>query len=480
MKRQSEQQRDKIPAFGLRDRIAYGIGDIGNDVTFVLVGTYFMVFATNVMGVKPGHVGTLLLVARLIDAFFDLAVGRIADVMPARRDGKFRPWVRWFGPIVPTLAVICFLPIGRSWSYGLRLSWLAFIYFAYGVCYSCINIAYGSLATLISSHPRERSELSVARSLGAMLGGVIVLAVLPLFIYTDPVSADPQLSPTNLMLATLACALIALGCYWGCHRWTIERVSTARSQHSSFLHLVAALATSRPLLSLIAVALASVLGLGVIQNMQPYLWLDYFRDPRLQSVAAVALFAPTLFVAPFATRLATRFGKKELTLAAMVVSVVTLFALAYARITNPFVFLGFALLIALGQGIFALLVWAFIADIIDNHELIRGDRDEATVYATYSWSRKLGQALAGGLSGWLLGWIGYQPSRNGEVVARSQDTINGLYAITTFVPGVLFLLLTLMLWLGYPLNRDRARANAEELASRRAHSSSRGIGDANC
>ena len=51
----------------------------------------------------------------------------------------------------------------------------------------------------------------------------------------------------------------------------------------------------------------------------------------------------------------------------------------------------------LGTGLFNLLIWAFITDVIDYQEVQTGSRDDGTIYAVYSFARKIGQALAGGL-----------------------------------------------------------------------------------
>ena len=57
--------------FGVRDKAGYMFGDIGNNLQFYLQASFFLVFCTDVMGIKAGHMGTLLLVARIIDAFTD-------------------------------------------------------------------------------------------------------------------------------------------------------------------------------------------------------------------------------------------------------------------------------------------------------------------------------------------------------------------------------------------------------------------------
>lgn len=66
-------------AFGIKDKVGYMLGNVGNDFTFQLASTYLMIFLTNIYGISPAFVGTLFLVARMLDAFTDVGMGVIVD-----------------------------------------------------------------------------------------------------------------------------------------------------------------------------------------------------------------------------------------------------------------------------------------------------------------------------------------------------------------------------------------------------------------
>ena len=90
----------EVRDFGRRDKIGYMFGDFGNDFTFIFASSFLMVFYTKVLGISGGMVGTLFLVARFVDAFTDVTMGRIVDAAPPARDGKFRCWIRRMcGPV---------------------------------------------------------------------------------------------------------------------------------------------------------------------------------------------------------------------------------------------------------------------------------------------------------------------------------------------------------------------------------------------
>ena len=79
----------EVRDFGRRDKIGYMFGDFGNDFTFIFASSFLMVFYTKVLGISGGMVGTLFLVARFVDAFTDVTMGRIVDAAPPARDGRF-------------------------------------------------------------------------------------------------------------------------------------------------------------------------------------------------------------------------------------------------------------------------------------------------------------------------------------------------------------------------------------------------------
>ena len=118
----------------------------------------------------------------------------------------------------------------------------------------------------------------------------------------------------------------------------------------------------------------------------------------------------------------------------------------------------------LGLGLFSMVSWALITDVIDDSELQNGIREDGSIYAIYSFARKLGQAVAAGTAGWLLTAIGYVPGATG---GQTQSVLSGIFAITTLVPAAGFALLSAVLWLWYPLRKARVDENTARLKKKR-------------
>src|SRR5690606_35762508 len=116
--------------------------------------------------------------------------------------------------------------------------------------------------------------------------------------------------------------------------------------------------------------------------------------------------------------------------------------------------LEFVIISAVGMfamGLFNLVVWAFVTDVIDYHEFLTDMREDATVYSIYSMARKIGQAVAGGIGGYALGAVGYDST----LEVQSTTTLDGLYGLATMIPAIIYILIFLILMFLYPLNKKR-------------------------
>lgn len=456
--------------FGWRDKIGYMFGDFGNDFTFILQSAFFLIFYTNVMGISAAHVGTLLFAARILDAFTDVGAGRLIDTLRPGRSGRFKPWLLRIMVPVAVAAFLMFSPFLQDGSYGVRLAWMIGTYVLWGsVFYTLINIPYGSMASVISNKPGDRASLSVFRSLGATLANLGISVILPLIVFVQ-INGQSELSGSRMMLAAGGCAILAIVCYLLCFVNVEERIATppkAKADRMGFGQMMGTLVTNRALTGLIATSLFMLIAFMLLGGLMPYMLNEYFNNGQLLSVVNLVGLAPTLLLVPFASKLAKVVGKKEIGVAGMSLGVVAALVLFIVRTDSPYVFMvGYAVLM-LGVSCLNILIWAFITDVIDHQEIRTGERNDATVYGLYSWARKLGQAIAGGLTGWALGWIGYQ-SGTGETVVQSQEVLDGIYSLATLLPAILLTVSVLALLFWYPLSKKRVDENVAILEKKHA------------
>lgn len=317
--------------FGLRDRAGCMFGDIGNNLQFYLQASFFLVFCTDAMGNKAGHAGTLLLVARIIDAVTDILVGRLAGRGAAGERGRFAPWIlRGMVPLAIATTVL-FSPFLQGADHTARVTWMVITYLLWGaVCSTLVNIPYGSMVSVISSRPAERAALSVARALGGYVGLLSLAGLLPLLVYVQ-VDGRSELSGTRMMIAAATCGLLAICCYPLCVHGVEERVRTVprpRDEQMGTGALLAALVTNRALTGIVAVTLCMLVSTTMLVSMLPCVYAGYLGDGRLLSVGTVVGLLPVLAFLPVAAWLAARLGTKELGLIGLVLATAAALVLA--------------------------------------------------------------------------------------------------------------------------------------------------------
>ena len=446
--------------FGIKDKLGYLFGDFGNDFTFILSSSFLLKFYTDVMGVAPWIVGLVITIARFVDAFTDVTMGRIADRSPANANGKFKPWIRRMAAPVAISSFLIYQSAFANSAMWFKITWLVITYILWGsIFYTSINIPYGSMASSISSSPADRQSLSTFRTMGSTLAGVIVGAGIPLFAY-DKVGASTVLNGPRFTLIAGIFSILAILCYMICFTLTTERVyesSAPRKQPSVGVMLKNAF-SNRALISIIVGSVVMLLAQLTLQSMSNYIYPNYYGNVTAQSVSTIGMMGGMIVAAILAKPLANKFGKAEISAASNLLAAIVCILLFTIRPDNVWIYVLINAVSWIGLGVFAMVSWAIITDVIDDAELRFGRRDDGTIYAMYSFARKLGQAASAGLTGALLSAIGYS-----DKTAFDINVLRGIYDISTLVPALGFGLLTLILWFWYPLHKRKVEENVRLL-----------------
>ena len=472
--------------FGFRDKIGYMFGDFGNDFTFVFASSYLMVFYTKVLGLPGTAVGVLFLGARIVDAFTDVS-------MRTRRNGRFRPWIKWMCVPVAIASTLMYAYFITDWAYSAKIIYVVITYLLWSsFCYTAINIPYGSMASVISAHPGDRASLSTYRSLGASLASMIIGVLVPLVIYDTDVMGNQVVNSRKFAITAVVFGICAVICYLLCYFLCRERVILDKKGHNAeeeraanasemsektgfdakededddgrgLGQIFGSLLKNRPLLALVAAALVLLLATMLGQTMNNYLFLDYFGNAKAVIWVNIVTVGAMLLLAPFISKISVRFGKKEAGVLGMLIASAFYLLLFFLRVKNIPLFVLLLFLGTVGVGLFNIIIWAFITDIIDYQEVTTGKREDGTVYAIYSFARKMGQALAGGFGGFVLTAVGYIS----EATIQTREVAERIYTVATLVPGVCFLIVFLIMHFWYPLSKNEVERNAGILQDRR-------------
>ena len=453
----------------MKDKIGYAMGDFASLLVFGLVQSVLQKYYTDVLQISIVSVLIMFVVARVWDAINDPLWGRIIDSAPAKKDGRYHRWLKIFAIPVALAAILMFVRIPGMSETG-NFIWATVTYILFGMLYTCINIPYGSLATVITSDDKERSSLSVFRSIGSTFGAMPAMALASFcYVTRDGVKS---MSYTRIIIGVVVIAVLAVIGYFITYKLTKERVASApkpKKEKGETWRVIKALFTSRPF---VAVCLASLLFLAAQMfqmSYNTYLFDHYFHATGLTMLPTICQYLPVAIVMFFATKLGDKFGRREICAYGMLLAGISFLILFFLHTTSPWVYIAMCLVNGIGNAFLFLLIWALATDAIDYNEVHKDIHDEATSYSFYSFMRKLGQSVAAILVNSALLSIGYKDNvLNADNITDA--TLRSMYGQSTLIPAILYILVFIILLFVYPLGKkqiEELKVKKEEMLAKR-------------
>ncbi len=464
---------------GIKEGMGYMLGDAGNLFVLTYVSYALKIFYTDVLKIAANKVATLFLITRLWDAINDPLWGAIVAKRPPRRDGKFRPYLKWIAIPVAVAQLLCFYDITKNTSNPVIILIYAYVtYIMFGMMYTGINVPFGSLASVITDDPDGRTLLSTFRSIGGGIGGAAPLLVAPFIIYDKHIRPDGTSYNTanagGFFKFALVMCVLAIIFYFSCYKSTKERVKSEANPHINMREAYKGMFKSRPF---IVLAVTGVLISGQLQfaSYNAYLYKNYFENTNLNIIGSIAQYLPMAIMILFTPKLVKRFGKKEL---AGFGSMFAAAAAVFCYIFKPgrdqaWLFMIVLFVIGFGYSFVSITNWAVVADVIDYQYVKTGIRSESAIYAVYTFSRKLGQTIADYVGLMLLNNVGYTEEMT--KIGYKQGVSEGILMICTLIPAITYTLIWLLYRFAYPLTKEKlepiyekVRSSNEEVAQQSA------------
>ncbi|SQG64234.1 glucuronide carrier protein [Corynebacterium renale] len=437
--------------------ISYALGDVANNLTFMMTSMFLMVFMTDIAGVGAGIAGTIYGVTKVWAGVSDLIAGQTVDRINTRW-GRLRPWILYVSaPLVIVFVLLFSIPAGLS--PAITIAWILLFDALYQLAYSFINIPYGSLSAAMTQDPVDRSRLSGARSITSSLASVVLAFVIaPQF--QDTAADNIRLKFT---LITAGLGVVALCLYLICFkntRETVERPSSKITLKSTFK----AVRSNKPLLILCFGALFLLASMFTMNAVGLYYARDVLGNAGWYAYLMVAQTLGSILIASFVPAITTKFGKRlgyAFSAAAVIVSFVIIFL---APAGSLIVGLVGWFIYGVGIGGTNALMFSMQADTVDYGEWKTGVRSEGGSYSMLSFIRKVGQGVGGWVAGVVIGIYGYEAG----AAVQSTESIEGIRIATGAVPAVLAVV-ALLIMLRYPLDLDTHTTIVRELNQRRTN-----------
>jgi GPH family glycoside/pentoside/hexuronide:cation symporter len=371
----AKQPSTETKRLSLKEKLAYGAGDLGNGFMFDLGQIYLLKFYTDVLGISAAYAGLVFLVSKLFDAFVDSGVGTYVDSRKnIGKRGKFRPFILFGTVPLAIITIISFL--SPDLSQNGKIIWAFVTYMLFNACYSIVNIPYGSLAASMTKNPVDRAGLASFRSLGSQaalfITGIVVIPIVMKF-------EDPAVGyPVAIGMMAAIGVLFHLICYFGVKE--TEVVVKKEEAKQPIGKAFVALLKNRPFIILVTLTLFMILANFLKLGVQLfYVQYNLGNANLIGSISTVNLIMALAGIT-ITTPLVAKVGKKSAVVIGLAGSV-TFEVLNYLFFGDSIgTFLTFH---AIGYFFFMIpntIIWALIADIVEYGEWMTGERTEGVIY----------------------------------------------------------------------------------------------------
>ena len=459
-----------LEKINLKEKIAYGFGDAASSMFWKIFSMYLLFFYTDVFGLTAAAVGTMFLITKVWDSFFDPFVGVFSDRVETKW-GKFRPFLLWVA--VPFAVIGAFTFYTPGFANDGKLIYAYITYSLMMMVYSLINVPYASLLGVMSSNGKERTTLASYRMVFAFGGSLVALWLIePLVKYFG----DDTLTSSNGWFFTIIFfgALTTL-LFWGCFVWTNERIKPVKEEQSTLKEDITDLFQNKPWWILLGAGVATLL-FNTVRDGGAIFYFKYFLEKTdhetfsifglgtgmsYLTIYLVVGQAANILGVVLATPLANRIGKKKTFFGAMMLAAMLSVAFYFLTRNEITLIITLQFFISVCAGCIFPLLWSMYADTADYSEWKQGRRATGLIFSASSMSQKLGWALGGASTGWLLAYFGFKAN-----VAQSEFAQTGIRLMLSILPALGAVISILCISI-YPLSEEKLKKITKELNNRR-------------
>lgn len=410
----------------LREKIGYALGDAASGgITWKIMSVAFPLFFTNVFGLTFADAAALMLLARMFDVVTDPLMGSLADRTQSRW-GTYRPWLI-FGaiPFGIVFALLLYTPeLGmtgkRIWAYGFYLLMM--------VCYTMVNVPYGSLLNVMTEDSDDRNQFSAFRMVGAYAMGFVTLLTFAMVQKWAGGSAQHQYAVVGVVFGLIASVMTL-----ACGLLTKERHKPVRSEKFTFKQY-GDLFRNKPWVYMTLVAVCTNFFNGFRYAVVGYMFtycldgdvtvgrfiINYTAFMAFGEVTCMIFGA----VSPWFTR---KVGSKRMAFVwASVICVVCSIAFFFIPMDASYIWVMVAvsMLTSVGAGLYSPLLWSMYADVADYATDTYGSSSTGLIFSSGTMAQKFGGAISSSLIAFLLGVAGLVSETDiltGETVVTITD-----------------------------------------------------------
>ena len=422
-----------------KDYFGDGIGQLPLNVMSCLVAqlTYFY---TEKVGLAAGAVATMLIIAKICDAFSDLLMGKIMDKVNSPK-GKCRPWFLWM--LAPTVAIIILMfTVPKNAPSGLQMAYVLITNILISaVIYTAIAIPYGSIMAVRTESVEERGKMGIARTVfGYLIGMVIAVLLIPITNMLGPGGVADQAAWIKVSVVFAILSGLALFVLYRSSKENtdVQKIQSTEKQDSFMEELKLLFKNKYWVIMLIAMLFVNI-SYGLSSSGGTYYAKYILGNDNIVALLGAIGLIPTFLGFILVGPMTRKFGMARTCLIGCVLGAVA----CVVRVFTPYSF--WSCIIGGSFQTFATMPimcvgGAMVNNCVEYNEWKFGKRLLGMSNSANSFGAKVGSGIGGSLIGWILAAAGYQAA-----AASQPASVNtAIFTFAIYIPLALFIILGIL------------------------------------
>lgn len=408
-------------------------------------------YCTDIVGLNATVVGTLFLVSKIIDAFTDLGFGFILDKTHTKW-GKARPYEVFI--IFEWVFTVLMFNIPHA-STTVQYIWLFVMYtMVNAVCATALGgIDSVYLARAFTTEQNQIKAISINGFI-VMFCSIVFNIVFPSFLAGK---GTTQLGWTELVITLgIVMAVIGILRFVFCKEIVVDKADESGKSVTNNLNMKESLrlvGKNKYLFIVVGLMLITF----VVNNMQTattYYFKYIYGDLAAQGTAAITsmVVVPALIFFPM---LSKKFGTTKILQVCSGVGIAGMLIRTIGGPNMTTIIIG-GLLFGIGTLPVSMMINTYLIDCMDYGEWKTGVRIEGLVASIANFASKVGQGIAVGLVGLVMGLAGY----DGLAATQTASANGAIVFLYNILPLILFVAM-LVLSLMYKVDSFRPQMQAD-------------------
>jgi len=442
----------------LKSRIGYASADILGGGAYTLTNLQFMFFLTTVQGISPLLAGLIVAVSKVWDALSDPIMGIISD-MTRSKFGRRRIYFLIGIPLI-------FISFSMLWvSIGTGNEWLKVIYYIFSyiiffTSFTVVMVPYNALLPDMVDDYTLRISYSTIRMVFSIFSSLISATVPSLIIGTSiNQSSSKNFFIMGVIFAAFYSLPLILTFLWTSEKKVSRKEIPAESIRQSFKNMFV-IFRNRAYRDYIKIFVFSQMASDMFLNSALY-WVVYviYKDESKSIYITAPALLMALFSLPINNKLAYKYGKHSPSFIILPFRIIGLLIALFFTKDTPMIYIVFASIICgIGSSASSFVPWSILADLPDSDYMITGKK-QAGIYSSGStFIRKIVQALAMFITGFVLQISGFKKSVSGNAfINQSSSAQLGIKLLFIIIP-IILTIIAIYFGMKYKLTKKRSKS----------------------